>query len=408
MLVILLVGFGSSFAQENGSYVTVRGVLKDSKTKDKVIFASVSVPGTNVGTVSNSDGEFTLKVQKSLNAKEFEVSHLGYINKKFPIAENTRADQVYLIDPHTVELKEITVRPDDPRKLVLQAIDKIYTNYPNQPNRLTGFYRETIKQRRDYVSISEAVVDIYKAPYGTMLDDDRVKIFKGRKSTNVKKADTLMVKLQGGPQVSLLLDVVKNTDVLLSPETVDFYSYQFVDIVNINNEMNYIIAFSPRVTIDYPLYQGKLYISVDRMAFTMAEFSLDLSDKDKAVQYFVRKKPAGLRFIPTSTSYLATYKEQDGKYYLNYVRNEAKFSADWRKRIFKTNYTIMSEMAITERTAENVQRIPAKEAFRPYSVLADKVQDYFDENYWGAYNTIEPDESIEAAIRKFNKRIKRQ
>ena len=63
-------------------YYTVSGVLKDSKTKERIVFGNVSVPGSNIGTVANSDGEFTLKIPKSLNVKEFEVSHLGYHNKR--------------------------------------------------------------------------------------------------------------------------------------------------------------------------------------------------------------------------------------------------------------------------------------------------------------------------------------
>jgi len=90
------------------------------------------------------------------------------------------------------------------------------------------------------------------------------------------------------------------------------------------------------------------------------------------------------------------------------MRSEVKFRADWRKRIFKTNYTIMSEMAITERNFDNVNKITFKESFKPNLILADRVNEYFDENYWGSYNTIEPDESIQSAISKFNKRFRKQ
>jgi len=224
----------------------------------------------------------------------------------------------------------------------------------------------------------------------------------------VKKVDTLTVKLVGGPSVLLLLDIVRNPDVLLSRENVDYYKYEYLDLVNIDGKMNNVIGFEPVVTLDYPLYYGKLYISMEKMAITMAEFSLDLKDEVKAVQNFVKKKPMGLRFVPLNTSYLVTYKEQDGRYYINYVRNEIKFSCDWRRKIFKTNYTVMSEMAITERKTENVEKFTAKESFKPYTVFADKVNEYFDQNYWGEYNIIVPDESIQSAINKFNKRLKKQ
>lgn len=408
MATLLTIVFGFTYAQNGTSYYSVNGILKDSKTKQKLAFASVSVPETNIGTVTNSDGEFTLKVQKSLNAKEFEVSHLGYINKKFAIMEGSASEQVFYIDPYSVELKELVVKPIDPRSLVLRAISSVGDNYSNTPNMLTGFYRETIKQRRDYVSISEAVIDIYKSSYTSYLEDDRVKVFKGRKSTNVKKADTLTVKLIGGPNISLMLDIIKNPDVILSKENTDYYNYELLNIVNIDGKLNYEIGFTPVVTLDYPLFIGKLYIEKETLALTMAQFSLDLKDEVKAANAFVKKKPFGLRFVPTSTSYLVTYKESNGKYYINYVRNEVKFSCNWKKRIFKTTYSVMSEMAVTERKTEGVEKFPAKESFKQYSVLADKVNEYFDENYWGEYNTIVPDESIQSAINKFNKRFKKQ
>jgi len=408
LIAILTLGFGYSFAQNNTTYLTINGVIKDSKTKQKVIFASISVPGTNIGTVSNSDGEFTLKVQKSLNANEFEISHLGYINKKFAIADNPSGEQTFYVDPYSVELQELVVKPVDPRSIVLRAIGSIGDNYSANPNMLTGFYRETIKQRRDYLSISEAIIDIYKSPYTNSFDADRVRIFKGRKGSNVKKADTLTVKLIGGPNISLMLDIVKNPDVLLSRENIDYYSYEMLNIVNIDGKLNYEIGFTPVMDLSFPLYYGKLYIEKETMALTMAQFSLDLKDEAKAASTFVKKKPLGLKFEPTSTSYLVTYKEQDGKYYINYVRNEVKFTCNWKKRIFKTSYTVMSEMAVTERKTENIEKFAAKESFKQYSVLADKVNEYFDENYWGEYNTIVPDESIQSAINKFNKRLKKQ
>jgi len=71
---------------------------------------------------------------------------------------------------------------------------------------------------------------------------------------------------------------------------------------------------------------------------------------------FVKKKPAGLIFEPISTNYLVTYKKVNDKYHVNYMRSEVRFRADWRKRIFKTTYTITSEMAITDRNFDNVNK----------------------------------------------------
>jgi len=406
IIILFLSGYSSMYAQNGNDYVTVTGQLKDAKTGEKIIYATISVPGTGIGTVSNSEGEFILKVNKSVNTDVFEVSHLSYATTKFKISESTGKEKTFYLEPQYLMLKEISIVPKDARAVVEMALNNIKKNYSEVPNMMTGFYRETIRQRREYVSISEAVVDIYKAAY-TGYQDDQVKIYKGRKGINVKKADTLMVQLQGGPNIAMLLDIVKNTDLSIALDNLDNYKFDFASMVNINDKPNWVITFSPNVVKEEPLYYGKLYISQDKMAITRAEFSLDLNDEDKASRVFVQKKPMGLIFMPTSTSYLVTYKEQNGKYYLNYVRVDLKFRCDWKRRLFKNYYTVVSEVAITDRHEDNITKFAQKDVFKSNMVFADKVQNFTDPDFWGKSNIIEPEESIEHAIKRLSKNMKK-
>lgn len=407
LVAAMLVPSVAALAQTEASFVTVTGVVKDENTRKEVPFASISIPGTHIGTVANADGEFTLKVLKSLNATDFEVTHIGYLNKRFNIEEALKNGKTYYIAPHSVPLKEVVVRPEDPESIIRGALTNVKKNYSEIPNILVGFYRESIKQKRDYVSISEAVIDVYKGAYQKEFDNDRVKIYRGRKSGDVKKADTLVVKLQGGPHIAMLLDIVKNPDVLLDPDMLKFYSYEVLDLVSIDNEMNYVIGFTPKVELDFPLYIGKVYVTTETLAISMVEFSMDLTDPNKAALQFVRRKPAGLRFTPTAATYLVTYKKQNDKYFLNYIRTEVAFKCKWNRRIFSSNYTIMSEMAITDRQMDGVTRFTAKESLKSTAVLADMVPVYFADDFWGEYNVIEPEESIQSAIKKINRKLKR-
>ena len=407
IIIIFMSSYGTTIAQsDNDSFVTIAGQLKDSKTNEKIIYATISIPGTGIGTVSNSDGEFSLKVSKTSNVDVFEVSHLSYATARFKISESLGKEKNFYLEPQAIMLKEISIIPNDARGIVEMALKNIKKNYSEVPNMMTGFYRETIRQRRDYLAISEAVVDIYKASYSSG-QNDQVKIYKGRKGTNVKKADTLMVQLQGGPNVSMLLDIVKNTDLSIALDNLDNYQFEFATMVNIDDKPNWVINFTPNVIKEEPLYYGKLYIAQDNIAITRAEFSLDLNDADKAARVFVQKKPMGLIFLPTSTSYLVTYKEQKGKYYLNYVRVDLKFRCDWKKRLFKNYYTVMSEVAITDRHEDNIAKFANQETFKANMVFADKVQNFSDPNFWGEYNIIEPEESIEIAIKKLSKIMKK-
>jgi len=400
VILIFMSTYATSYGQnDNESFYTLSGQLKDAKTGEKISYATIAVPGSGIGTVSNIDGEFTLKVAKALKIDIFEVSHLSYATTKFKISESLGKDKIFYIEPQYVLLKEISIIPQDARRLVEMAMKSVKKNYSEVPNMMTGFYRETVKQKRDYLSISEAVIDIYKAPYGSYLND-QVRIFKGRKGTNVKKADTLMVQLQGGPNVSMLLDIVKNTDLSIALDNLDNYLFEFGSIVNIDDKPNWVVNFSPNIVREEPLYFGKLYIAQESMAITRVEFSLDLNDQDKASRVFVQKKPMGLVFMPVSTNYLVTYKEQSGKFYLNYVRVDLKFRCDWNKKVFKEYFSIMSEVAITDRHEDNVAKFPNQDVFKYNMVFAEKVQNFTDPDFWGEYNIIEPEESIVNAIKR--------
>ena len=404
MIVLLFTAFSATFAQN--TFVTVNGTLKDAKTGEKINYAAITVPNTGVGTVSNSDGDFMLKVNTSLNAVYFEVSHLGYATTRFKISEAVGKEKTYYLETQPVSLREISVVTKDAREIVETALRNIKKNYSEVPDMMTGFYRESVRQRRAYLSVSEAVVDIYKAPY-LSLTNDRVKIYKGRKASSVKKADTLMVRLQGGPSISMMLDVVKNTDLGIALDNLDNYQFEFGSLVTIDNKLNWVINFSPAVIKEQPLYFGKLYIQQDNFAITRAEFSLDLRDEDKASRLFVQEKPSGLVFIPTSTGYLVTYKEQNGKYYLDYVRVDLKFRCDWKRRLFKNSYTLMSELAVTDRQEDNIVKFANQEVFRSNMVFTDKVEAFADVDFWGENNIIEPDNSIENAIKKLSKSMKK-
>jgi len=63
----------------------------------------------------------------------------------------------------------------------------------------------------------------------------------------------------------------------------------------------------------------------------------------------------------------------------------------------------MSEVAITDRHEDNITRFASQDVFRNNMVFAEKVENFKDADFWGEYNIIEPEESIESAIKKLSK-----
>ena len=400
LLLALLCG-----ANAQDSFFTVSGIIRDELTRRPLEYVTITVAGYNIGTVSNSDGEFTLKIPNTATDAAFvEFSHLGYNSYRLPVRGENIARAEITMTQFVAILSDVLVHGFDAFYIVQEAVSKIPKNYSVSSSQLTGFYRETVQKRRNYINISEAVVDLHKTPYTEFSDLDRLQILKGRRLISQRATDTLAVKLLGGPNLSIFVDIVKNPDILLDRETLSDFSYRMDEITQINGRDQYVITFKPNVSKPYPMYHGTFYIDRESLAFTRAEFQLDMSDRNKVTEMILRKRPFGLRFRPEEVSYVVSYQERGGVSYLSYIRNELHFRCDWRRRLFSTNYAVVSEMVVTDVNMQNVATISRRDSFRPNQVLTDRVLDFYDEDFWGAYNIIEPTESLETAV----ERLKRQ
>ncbi len=389
--------------RENEGYVTISGIVRDKSDKKALAYANVSVEGSTEGTVTNADGEFTFKVKEPAGDAALEVSYLGYENVRVSLEADGPGRRTIWMTPSARMLGEVVVKGYDPRALVEEAIRKIPENYSLNVDQLTGFYRETARKRQHYINVAEAVVDLRKTSYAKDAGRDQVRILKGRRLLSPKASDTLAVKLLGGPTAAIYMDVVKNPDLLLSPEVLPFYDFYLEEMETIDQRPQYVVGFRPNGTLPYALYYGKFYIDRERLSFTRAEFNLDMSDRQKATAAILRRKPLGLRFKPVEVSYLVDYMDHEGKTYLNYVRNEIRFKCDWRRKLFATNYAVVSEMVVTD-IEKATAGIPSREAFGRNEIFSDNAALFFDKDFWGNYNIIEPDESLEKAVGKLMSR----
>ncbi|MBN2615217.1 MAG: carboxypeptidase-like regulatory domain-containing protein [Bacteroidales bacterium] len=415
-LFILGVGFSTpvyalSSAPQNEksapSYTTYKGRLINNETQERISYASIFVQGQNVSTISNSHGEFIIKIADNSGAKNIEISHLGFKNLVVPLSELThRMNTLYMV-PTSVTLNQIYITPGPVDQIIQKVIANEDQNYSKKPSQMKGFYRESIKKRHSYITLAEAVVNIYKAPY-TGFADDQVRVVIGRMGNNVKSMDTLLFKLQGGPTTPLLLDLIKNPYVLLSSEMINHYTFSLENEVKIDNRVFYVIKFSPISKVGTPWYSGVFYVDVKTYALASAQFKLDLTHPDQAAYLFIQKKPMGARVTPISAEYMVKYKEQNGKWYFNYAKGDVTFKVKWKKRLFASNYSTDFELAITDRSEMNVMKFKPRERFKKNEIFTESMKAFADENYWGKYNIIQPDQSIESAIKKFERILKRE
>lgn len=388
----------------------VTGVVVDRDTYAKLQHVAVVAVGTNIGTVTNADGEFSLKLTDEELSRGLKCSYMGYMNfllSREAVENDSYKVQVQMM-PTSLTVGEVTIYGGKPRDLVVQAIEKIPENYSDVEHLYTTFYRETVQKRRAYIAVSEAIMDLYKTPYTSRsIYRDKVRLRKGRRLVNYQANDTLAVKIVGGPSLSLVMDVVKNDEELLSYEQLDYYNYRLGAPVMLDNRMQHVIHFTPRVKLDYALFSGVIHIDQERGSFTRVEMDLDVSDRAAASALLLHRKPAGLRFIPHGMHFLVGYRQQGARTYLNYVRSEFRFKCDWKRRLFSSNYTALSEMVMVDRE-ENPEIIRNRDRFRADQIFYDEVDAYADPHYWQDYNILEPTESLENAVDRLRKRTVRQ
>ena len=388
--------------------LVLRGRVVDKETLQPLVFAAVTVKESNIATVTNIDGEFVIKIPENEANRNLEISFLGYKNVVMPLSE-MRDDgyrNIVAMETAPIPLKEIIIKPIMPDEVIREAISAIDKNYPKEPNLMAAFYRETIRKNRTYVSIGEALVEIFKAPYKSDMRFDASRIYKGRKNTDVERMDTVLFKLQGGPVTALELDIVKNPEVILTYDAMEYYNYSITGVIEIDGKPNYVISFEQKPSVEIPLFLGKIYVETSSFAITGAEFGFNLSNEDDAIALFIKKKPLGMKVIPEVANYMVKYREQNGKWYFAYSRAEVRFKVNWKRRLFNTNYTTMSEMAVTDRTNEEVIKFEGREKLRYTDVFTEEVEAFADPEFWGDYNVIEPDQSIEQAIRRLARKVR--
>ena len=384
-----------------------KGIVVDGSTNKPLTFASISVNETNISTVSNSKGEFILKVSKRFQNKSITVSFLGYTSKVISLSDLDKNDNVIKLETYIEELSEVNITMKDAPTLMREVFKRKNQNYFTNYTAMTAFYRETIKKRNTYVSLSEAVIHIDKQPY-SIAKKDGLKLYKSRKSTDYNKLDTLALKQRGGPYNTIYMDVMKNPELLFTEDMFNNYKFTFDTSTKIDNRVVYVVNFKPKRTTENAMFTGKIYVDAQSLALISSQFELILTDKRKATEFFILKKPNNSTVTPIEAEYLVDFSEKNGKWYHSYSRIQLGFKVNWNKKIFNSIYYSTMELAITDwENRDSDTTIKNKDRLKQSVVMSDEASGFADPEFWGEYNLIEPEKPIESAIKKIQKQLKK-
>jgi len=383
----------------------VTGSIIESGNGDPLPFATIGIYNKGVGTISNYDGNYSLKITPACLNDSITISCLGFKNRIIPINQAVNNYYIIKLERDYISIPEVIIRTREPVELILGISRHISENYGATPVILTAFYRESISKRNKLQLYSEAVVDIYKSAYVRTLQTDQVSVFKSRKMENINYSDTLLIKLQDGLDACLSLDGIKNRFDFINKANINNYNYRMTDVINIDNETAYVIDFEQADEIvNLPLFKGSIFINTDNYGVHSAEFEVNPDYIDKLASTYIQKNARGFTVKPRRIKYKVDYRYINNRFYLNHVRGDLEFNARKKRKLFSSTYYVFFEMVITKIDSVNVTRFK-KDKISPSQLILSETTNNYDPDFWGTDNYMKPEDDIRESLNRISTRI---
>jgi hypothetical protein len=386
-------------AQDSIKNILVRGHVFDNENKSAVPYVAIGITEENIGTITNADGYFELKVPASFSGSFLLVSHLGFMSQRIPIQLIKEQQVDIYLERRIISIQEVIIRYIDPKIIVEKAMDQRKVNNNLEPVYTTSFYREGVQKNNRYLNYSEAVFKVYKSSYLHGEYADQVKILKSRKIENSNPRDTVFLKLKAGILSALQLDVIKTVPDFLDQALPLQYTYTYSDLVSNSYNDAYAITFVQNPGIKEALYSGTLFIDKESYAILGVDFEINPAYLDVAAENLILKKSRNLIVKLEKISYSVRYTPFSGKYYLNHVRVDMQLKTRLKKHFSSDNFNTFLELATCNIDTANVLKFSRQEVIKPNVVFSDASFNS-DNTFWGDYNVIAPEAKLSEALSK--------
>ena len=378
-------------------YFFLNGKVLDSKKENPLKYATISLLNKPIGTITNTDGDFLLKIHPDNILDTAVISCMGF-KQIFTPAYNLLDEDVFMMDPISIRIKEVKVTAITPSQLLSKIRENFSNNYSNYPKLMTAFYRETLRQEGSYINVSEAVMNILKASYSNYLKTDVVRLIKGRKSPDVKPFRWINFKLQGGPFTITQLDVIKDLKRFIDEETENFYLYRISKSIWYNDIPVYVLNFEPASGLKFPAFRGEMYVHRETFAVVYTKYSLVKNSLREAQDIMIKKKPRGVKASPSFVQYTVNYQRYQGVWQLATAQASVKFKIRSKKDKLNSEFHSISDLLITDIHQTDLKRFARDESVRRRDIFVEMIDDY-DEKFWENYNIIQPDEDLRNAFK---------
>jgi hypothetical protein len=378
-------------------YFFLSGKLVEDKKGRPVKYASVSIFNKPIGTISNSDGEFLLKVHPENIEDTIIISSMGYAQQLLP-AHQLLDEDLFILKTVSIRIREVKVTATTTQNILENIRLNLSKNYSSEIKLMNAFYRETVKQDDNYINVSEAVMEILKAPYVNSSRSDLVRVLKGRKSPDVQPFKWLNFKLQGGPFTITKLDAIKTMESFIDKAYQELYHYEVLKTIWYNSSPVYVVKFHPVSNTFFPPFEGEMYVHRETFAILHANYSLNKYGLKEAESTMIRRKPRNVKARPSYVRYEVNYQQYLGKWHLASAQASVKFKVKSKRDKLNSEFHSVSDLLITDIKSTELKRFTKDEKFQMKDIFVENLGTY-DEIFWENYNIIKPNEDLRKAFK---------
>ncbi len=139
-------------------FIDLNGKVFDGENQLPMKDSHIYILGTDIGTISGENGEFSLNIPWKYADKSLTVSYVGYSNFEQKLSELQRHGIKIFMKPDVIALDEVIVTPEN-LFLVNQAIEEVMTEYEDRQMMLVDFYNRLFKLDKDFNVLKNLIGD---------------------------------------------------------------------------------------------------------------------------------------------------------------------------------------------------------------------------------------------------------
>jgi hypothetical protein len=349
--------------------------------------------------ITNKEGRFYLE-SKELDS--VRVSMIGYQSHLLLPPFDSSA-KLILLNRVEMVLEPVVVAPLSAEQIIAKAISVLNKNKQTTDFENFAFYREIIKDKERYFSVSEA---LFKVQYFLRHNDFKLSLEQGR-----AKEDVAYTRLfedyhpGGGPQLMAKQAFVEEIPDCLHARKMKYFGYKKEPVTYLDDHRVYVINFDQKDGIKQALEKGTLFI--DAEDFSLLQYIA--SNSPKGIDHIkslnggdkIMAKILGIDFDVIGWSRRLDFTKSDSISFLNFASYEREFTYRQPKKEIDLHVTMSLEWMISEMGLPIKKIIKEDEEWKKSNLIVN-LPTAFDSFFWGEHAVIAPTDSLQNIIRSIS------